>query len=167
MTYRFYYFLELNVSTYCIDLHICNVYKESICQQSQFAEGYRRKHNTENLRRFQMPWLFVASSHDIIKIPRTVRFIEILVEIDSREMQTCDVTDLKISVKIQEKNRERIPIGQQLHRVKILTTKPEDLADRDLPEDVVTFQEVLRLTNIFSIQVNTYKKIQVILHINY
>ena len=114
-----------------------------------------------------MPWLFVASSHDIIKIPRTVRFIEILVEIDSREMQTCDVTDLKISVKIQETNKERIPIGQQLHRVKILTTKPEDLADRDLPEDVVTFQEVLRLTNIFSIQVNTYKKIQVILHINY
>ena len=102
-----------------------------------------------------MPWLFVASSHDMIKIPRTIQFIEILVEIDSQEMQTCDGTYLKLSVKIREINRERIPIGQQLHRVKIITTKPEDLAGRDLPEDVVTFQEVLQLTNIFSIMVNT------------
>ena len=104
-----------------------------------------------------MTWLFVASSHDIIKIPRTVRFMEILVEIDSREMQTCDGTDLKISVKIREINRERTPTGQQLHRVKIITTKPENLADRDQPEAIVTFQEVLQLTNIFSIQVKNYK----------
>ena len=104
-----------------------------------------------------MSWLLVASSHDIVKIPRTCHFVEILVEIDRQAMQTCDGTKLKLSIKIRKINGERIPTGQQLHRVKIITTKPEDLDGEDLPEDIGTFEEILQLTNIFSIQVNPLK----------
>ena len=106
-----------------------------------------------------MSWFLVASSHDIIKIPRTCRFVEIFVEINRQACQTCDGTKLRLSMKIREITGERIPTGQQLHRVKIITTKPLGLDWEDLPEDCVTFEEILQLTNMFSIKVLLKKHI--------
>ena len=106
-----------------------------------------------------MSWLLVASSHDIVKIPRTCHFVEILVEIDRQAMPTCDGTKLKLSIKIRKINGERIPTGQQQHRVKIITTKPEYLDGEVLQEYIGTFEEILQLTNIFSIQVNSQKNV--------
>ena len=60
-------------------------------------------------------------------------------------------------MKIREINGERIPTGQQLHRVKIISTKPEDLDGEVLQEDIGTFEEILQLTNIFSIKVSAKK----------
>ena len=62
-------------------------------------------------------------------------------------------------MKIREINGERIPTGQQLHRVKIISTKPEDLDGEVLQEDIATFEEILQLTNIFSIKVSAKKNI--------
>ena len=138
--------------------NIGDVYKETSTQLNQFAKGYRRKHNTTNQRNFQMSWFLVASSHDIIKIPRTCRFVEIFVEINRQACQTCLETKLRLSMKIREIKGERIPTGQQLHRVKIITTKPLDEDWEDLPQDFGTFEEILQLTNIFSIKVNDFKK---------
>ena len=140
-----------------VSYNIGDVYKETSTQQNQFAKGYRRKHNTTNQRNFQMSWFLVASSHDIIKIPRTCRFVEIFVEINRQACQTCLGTKLRLSMKIREINGERIPTGQQLHRVKIISTKPEDLDGEVLQEDIGTFEEILQLTNIFSIKVSAKK----------